>query len=148
MRSLTEIVDRRFQAFEGRFDEIADWLDAFALGANRDGNENIWQLKEDVAWGQPVNRLVPAYNRRQPVYNDDSEEDEDFVFVDHRLTKGGGRNIHDFDRDGGDFILKVDILYFNGNLNIEDFIDWLIDIDKFFWLYGGPRGKESEIGGM
>ena len=45
------------------------------------------------------------------------------MFVDHRPARGGGRNVHDFDRDGGDFRLKVDILYFNGNLNIEDFID-------------------------
>ena len=43
-----------------------------------------------------------------------------------------GRNVHDFDRDGGDFRLKVDIPYFNSNLNIKDFIDWLADIDKFF----------------
>ena len=28
--------------------------------------------------------------------------------------------------------MKVAILYFNGNLNIEDFIDWLANIDKFF----------------
>ena len=66
------------------------------------------------------------------VYSDDSEEEEEFVFVDHRLARASGRNAHDFDRDDGDFRLKVDISYFNDNLNIEDFIDWLADIDKFF----------------
>ena len=54
------------------------------------------------------------------------------MFADHRPATGGGRNASDSDRDGGDFRLKVDILYFNGNLNIEDFIDLLVDIDKFF----------------
>ena len=66
----------------------------------------------------------------QPVYNDDLEEEYEFVFVDHRPTRDGDRNVRDFDWDDGDFRLKVDISYFNGNLNIKDFIDWLVDIDK------------------
>ena len=37
------------------------------------------------------------------VYSDDSEEKEDFLFVDHRLARGGGRHAHDYDRDGDDF---------------------------------------------
>ena len=67
--------------------------------------------------------FVPIYNRRQLVYSDDSKEDDEFVFADHRPARGGDRNVHDFDRDGGDFRMKVDIPYFNGNLSIEDFID-------------------------
>ena len=39
--------------------------------------------------------------------------------TDHRPTRGGGRNVHDFDWDGGDFRLKVDIPYFKGNLNLK-----------------------------
>ena len=52
------------------------------------------------------------------------------MFVDHRPAIDGGRNVCDFDWDDGDFRLKLDIPYFNDNLNIEDFIDWLVDIDK------------------
>ena len=37
-----------------------------------------------------------------------------------------------YERDNGDFKLKVDIPFFSGNLNIEDFIDWIAEIDKFF----------------
>ena len=55
------------------------------------------------------------------------------MFDDHGPARGGGRNVRDFDRDGGDFRLKVDIPYFNGNLNIEDFTDWLVNIDKVFY---------------
>ena len=40
LRSLEDNIDRRFQAFEGRFDEIVDRLDALALGANRNRNDN------------------------------------------------------------------------------------------------------------
>ena len=45
------------------------------------------------------------------------------MFTDHRHARGGGRNVSDFERDGGDFRLKKDIPYFNKNLNIKDFID-------------------------
>ena len=67
LRALAESVDHRFQAFEGHFDAITDRLDALVLGANRGGNENRRRLREDVAQGQPVNKLVPVYNRRELV---------------------------------------------------------------------------------
>ena len=63
------------------------------------------------------------------------------MFVDHRPARGGGRNACDFDKDGSDFRLKVDIPYFYGNLNIRDFIDWLANIDKFFDYMEVPKEK-------
>ena len=132
LRTLVDNIDRRFQAFEGLFDEIANRLDALALGANRDMNDDRRRPRDDFSQGQPINRLVPARHRRQPIYSGDSEEDGEFLCGNHQPVRGEGRYTRYHDRDGGDFILKVDIPYFNGNLNIEEFIDWIVDIDKFF----------------
>ena len=77
-------------------------------------------------------QAVPARHCRQPVYNDDSEEEEDFSFGDHRPARGDGRYSRDYERDRGDFCLKEDIPFFSDSLNIEDFIDWVAEIDKFF----------------
>ena len=49
LRALTDSMDHRFQAFEGRFDEIVDRLDALAFGANRGRNEDRRWPKDDVA---------------------------------------------------------------------------------------------------
>ena len=116
-----------------------------ALGANRNKNESRQQLREDVAQGKIINMPISTYNHRQPVYNDDSEEDDDFMFADHRPTRGGSRNIRNFDRDASDFKLKVDILYFNDNLNIEDLIDWHADIDKYFNYMEIPEEKRVRL---
>ena len=50
--------------FEGRFNEIVNRLGALAVGANRGRNDDMRELRDDVAQGQPVNRLVPAHHRR------------------------------------------------------------------------------------
>ena len=49
LRALAENVDRRFQALEGCFYEIADMLDALAIGANRNRNDDRRQPRDEVA---------------------------------------------------------------------------------------------------
>ena len=80
LKALENSVDRRFWMLEGHFDDIIDRLDALAMSANRIRNDDRQRLRDDFARGQPVNKHVPAHHRRQHVYSDDSEENEDFLF--------------------------------------------------------------------
>ena len=126
LTALADSVDRRFQTYERRFDEIVGQLDALTTGANRNRIDD-----RRFAQSQPINRPVPAHHRRQPVYSDDSEE-EDFLFGNHQPARGGGRYVRDYEKDRGNFRFKVDIPYFHGNLNIEDFIEWLAEVENYF----------------
>ena len=83
LRALADSLDRRFQVFEGCFDEIANRLDVVAIGANKNRNDDRRQPRDDFAQGQPVNRLVPTHHYKQPIYSDDLKEDENFLFGNH-----------------------------------------------------------------
>ena len=48
-------------------------------------------------------------------------------------------------RDGGDFLLRVDIPFFSGNLNIEGFKDWGANIDRFFDYMDVPEEKRVKL---
>ena len=52
---------------------------------------------------------------------------------------GGGRNrrgyqaYDNYDRtDDGDFQLRVGLSYFDGTFNIDEFLDWLAKVERFF----------------
>ena len=116
---MAESADGILQAFEGRFDEIIDQLHPLALATNRGRNNDRRRLRDEVAQGHPINRPIPTHHRRQPVYSDDSEEKEDFLFGQHQPARGGGKYGWDYEKDSRDFKLRVDIPFFSGNLNIE-----------------------------
>ena len=49
LRALADSTNRRFQAFERRFDEIIDWPDALAICANMGRNDDRQWLRDDYA---------------------------------------------------------------------------------------------------
>ena len=87
LKGLANNMDRRLWAFKVRLDEITDWLDALAISANRDRNDDRQRPRYDFAQCQPINKPIHACHCRQPVYSDNSEEEEDFLFGDHRPIK-------------------------------------------------------------
>lgn len=71
----------------------------------------------------------------------DSDEKDDYFAQPMRYT---GHNDYG-DRDTKDFRIKVDIPYFNGNLNIKEFLDQIAEIDRFFKYMEIPKGKRVRL---
>ncbi|CAN0909290.1 hypothetical protein LINGRAHAP2_LOCUS25712 [Linum grandiflorum] len=54
--------------------------------------------------------------------------------------KGGGNQ-----QKHNDYRVKIDIPLFYGTMRVDEFLDWLVDVDRFFDLMGVPENKQVKM---
>ncbi|CAN0925775.1 hypothetical protein LINGRAHAP2_LOCUS34949 [Linum grandiflorum] len=52
---------------------------------------------------------------------------------------GGNQQKHN------DYRIKTDIPLFYGTMRVDEFLDWLVDVDRFFDLMGVPENKQVKM---
>jgi hypothetical protein len=68
--------------------------------------------------------------RRQLAYEDELSDDEEYVEHMFQHNRQGLRNMGE--REPQTFRMKMDLPSFNGQLQIEGFLDWLAVVERFF----------------
>ena len=73
-------------------------------------------------------------NQNNPSDDDSSFDDEEVV-----INDGSERGNHQ------DYCIKADIPPFHGTMGVEEFLDWQIDVDRFFDVMEVPIDKQVKM---
>uniref|UniRef100_A0A6N2LCX1 CCHC-type domain-containing protein n=1 Tax=Salix viminalis TaxID=40686 RepID=A0A6N2LCX1_SALVM len=124
-------------------------------GAMNEGNQgddaNNWnnqQREEERIHEDYRERFHPAREhnpipRRQLAYEEELSDDEEFA---ERILRPNRQGYHNMGgREPQAFRMKMDLPSFNGQLQIEGFLDWLAVVERFFDYMDIPEDKKVKL---
>ena len=97
-------------------------------GLGFDGNMNYNRNRNhtnEEAHGHPGEDRGPEPRRRHPAFKELSSEEEDYHFKEEVDGRKRQENPHSFR-------VKIDLPCFNGHLHVENFLDWILEVENFF----------------
>ena len=128
------------QQFHDSTQQTLDQIQAvLATLLNRNPNRDDEERRDNRARGPPHHG--PNRNRQQD-YNEEDSEDEEYaerVLGNHRgPARDNGRDY----QEQRDYRMKVELPSFNGNVSIEENLDWVNEVEKFFDYMGTTDDKQ------
>ncbi|KAK2394556.1 hypothetical protein QL285_056374 [Trifolium repens] len=100
---------------------------------NNNGNDDNNINNRNNRGGGPT-QVIRDRNNNNHTTDDSSSEDEEVMTED-----GSERGNHH------DYRVKADIPLFHGTMGVEEFLDWQIDVDRFFDVMDVPESKQVKM---
>ena len=100
-----------------------------------------------AAFPNQVNNAGQRGGEREQIRGQQGRNNCDVVVVDNsssddeseeEIAEGNQQNNHDYR-------VKTDIPMFYGTMGVEEFLDWQIDVDRFFDVMGVPESKQVKM---
>ncbi|KAK1306353.1 hypothetical protein QJS10_CPA10g01096 [Acorus calamus] len=127
------VTPERFQALEAAVQRLMEVMERVTVHQDRER-----PVVDETVPRRTQNPRVPRYDE------DDFSEEELDEFLDSRHARGGYQRPQAANRTR-DFWVKVDLPEFNGQLHIEDFLDWLAAVERFFDYREVPDAKKTKL---